>query len=236
SALALAPDNSEIKTLRDRSALYVNGVQAVPTNPQTAVLNLQQLYQQDPNFFDIRNQLLNAFVLYGDDAYRQGAFCVAAREYAQAANLGAAMGDKLTQANASCKQAVLATATPLPTEQAAGPTPVTADLGAFVVHARPGAGDECQGMGSASGTVRDAAGSPLSGIGVRIYNDIDYRPPPFKTDGSGQYSIVLGKDAGLFHLVLLGEDGQPASGIYDLNYAGGLVPGCRWTIDWTQYP
>jgi hypothetical protein len=85
-----------------------------------------------------------------------------------------------------------------------------------------------------SGTVRDPQGSFLAGIMIRIYNDVDYKPPPFASDSNGRYEILLGKDAGLFHIVVVAADGSPASEIFDLQYPGGGVSGCHRVIDWTS--
>jgi hypothetical protein len=89
-------------------------------------------------------------------------------------------------------------------------------------------------MGSITGVVRDAQGKALSGVSIRIYNDYDYHPAPFRTDAQGKYSIVLGVDGGMFHLVVVGSGNIPASNVLDLNYQGGLSNACRWTVDWTR--
>jgi tetratricopeptide (TPR) repeat protein len=229
AVIALDPSNAEAKSLRDRAQLYVSATHAMGSNWQSAVLDLQQLYQLDPGFYDVKQQLVNALVQYGDLASRQGAWCIAEREYGQAVSLGAAdeAASKLEQANASCKQAVLAptptaTATPLP-----GTMRFTASAGVEAARA-------CGGAGGVSGTVRDAQGNALAGIMIRIYNDVDYNPAPFTADANGRYDIVLGKDAGLFHLVVVGSDGLPISEVFDLNYPGGAASGCHWVVDWTS--
>ncbi|MGB8645030.1 MAG: hypothetical protein WCF84_07315 [Anaerolineae bacterium] len=234
------PTNAQAKLLSARSALYLDGVDTLDTNPQGAAVSLQQLYQQDPNFYDVKKQLLNAFTLYGDAANKQGAYCIAAREYDQAVKLGAdsSVSARLTQANASCRQAILATATPSPTVVAGGTVPpgatgtpaTTGQAGAFSVKAYL---DSVTGTCGISGSVRDAQGNPIPGGRVRIYNDYDYRPDPLPIDSTGHYVIVLGDRGSVFHLVLLGSNGQPISGVYDFNFPGGKS-GCRWFIDWTK--
>lgn len=223
AALALDPSNAEAKSLRDRAQLYVNATHAMDSDWQRAALNLQQLYQLDPNFYDVKPQLMNALAQYGDLASKQGAWCIAAREYDQAVKLGAgiAAASKLEQASASCKQAVLA-----PT-----PTPI---IGGFVAASRVDAATACVGTGGVSGTVRDAQGNPLAGIMIQIYNDEGYKPPLIPSDSTGLYNIVLGKDAGLFHLVVVAPDGTPASQVLDGKYPGGTVSGCHWIVDWTK--
>lgn len=227
AVLTLDPSNADAKSLHDRAQLYINATRVMGTDWQSAVLDLNQLYQLDPNFYDVKQQLLNALVQYGDVASRQGAWCVAAKEYDQAVTLGGGTDAqvKLTQASASCRQAVLS-----PT---ATPTPLAA-IGRFVAEGRVNPAIACQGTGSINGTVRDAQGNPLAGIMIRIYNDIDYRPAPFISDANGRYEIVLGRDAGLFHLVVVGPDGAPLSAVLDINYPGGTANGCHGTIDWTR--
>jgi tetratricopeptide (TPR) repeat protein len=227
AAVALDPSNAQAKSLRDRAQLYVSGTHAMDSDWQSAVLDFHQLYQLDPNFYDVKQQLVNALIQYGDLASRQGASCIAAREYDQAVSLGAdsAVGSKLAEANVSCRQAVTA-----PT---ATPTPLNG-IGAFVAASRLDAAAACQGTGSVSGLVRDAPGNPLAGIMIQIYNDVDYKPPPFPSDANGRYNIVLGKDAGLFHLVVAARDGTPASAVFDVKYPGGAASGCHWIVDWTR--
>jgi tetratricopeptide (TPR) repeat protein len=243
AALALDPSNATAQSLRDRAVLYLDGDQAKDSDWAAAVSNFQKLYQQDPAFYDVKTQLLNALVQYGDVATRQGAYCVAAREYEQASQLNTSsdVAARLEQANTSCKLAVTApTATPTSSAEAttpAGSTPVETPAGvpgAFAASSRIDTSGACQGTGSVVGTVSDAQGSPLSGVRVRIYNDLDYHPSPFATDSGGRYSIVLGINQGLFHLVVLGPDGSPASAVFNVNYPGGLAPGCHWIVDWTK--
>jgi tetratricopeptide (TPR) repeat protein len=227
AVLALAPANAEAKSLRDRAQLYLSGTRAMDSNWHSAALDLNQLYQLDPNFYDVKQQLMNALVGYGDLASRQGASCIAAREYDQAVILGAgsAAATKLDEASASCKQAVLA---PTPTA-----TPPGA-IGRFVAAGHVDTAATCQGAGGVTGTVRDAQGNALAGIMIRIYNDVDYNPPPVISDSDGRYQIALGKDAGLFHLVVVAPDGTPASEVLDLKYPGGAASGCHGIVDWTR--
>ncbi len=241
AVLGIDPSNADAQTLRDRVQLYLNGAQAKDSDWPTAASNFAKLYQQDPTFYDVKNQLLNALRQYGDAATKQEAYCVAAREYAEAAALdsGTDVATKLAQANASCKQAITApTATPTlsgDVTPVAGSTPV-ASSGAFVASARIDTNTVCQGTGSVTGIVHDAQGAPLAGVRIRIYNDLDYHPAPFATDANGKYSIVLGINQGLFHLVVLDPDGTFASGVFNLNYPGGLANGCHWIVDWTKSP
>lgn len=227
AVVALDPSDSEAKSKRDQAQLYLSATHVMGSDWQSAVLDLQQLYQIDPGFYDVKQQLMNALVQYGDLASRQGAWCIAAREYDQAVSLGAEseVGAKLAQANAGCKQAVVA---PTPTA-----TPFDG-AGRFAAIGHVDTTQACQGTGGVKGTVRDGQGNPLAGILIRIYNDADYKPPPFSSDQNGKYNILLGKDAGLFHLVVVAADGSAESEVLDLNYPGGNVSGCHGIVDWTR--
>ncbi len=231
AGLALDGSNAQMKTLRDRAVLYLKGKEAVGHDWQAAAYNFQQLYQQDEKFYDVKEQFLNALIEFGDTAARQGAFCIAQREFEQAVRLGA--GDdvqtKLEDATWSCKQIVTAP-TPTPTPEGGGEL---ANAGAFTVQSRVDMSAPCEGTGSVGGSVRDAAGNPLSNLSIRIYNDYDYHPSPFALDEAGGYSIMLGNDPGTFHLVLIDGAGQPVSGVYSFDYAGGQS-GCHVVVDWIR--
>lgn len=227
AALILEPAHADAKVLRDRATLYLNGARALDFDWQNAALSFQRLYELDPNFYDVKKQLLNALVNYGDLAAKQGAHCLASREYEKAVNLGAdgAVASKLSAASASCKQAVTApTATPT----------LASAIGFFNAAGRRDPTTACKGTGSVRGTVRDAQGNPLAGIAIQIYNDSGYRPAPVLSQPDGTYAIVLGKDPGLFHLALQNPDGTPASAVLDVKYPGGNTSGCHGIVDWTR--
>ncbi len=236
AGLAIDASNAEMKSLRERAALYLGGAEA--TDAGIMANNFLKLYQLDPNFYDVKKRTVTALINYGDVATKQGAFCIAAREYDQAAKLdaGGDVATKLAQANTSCKQAVTApTATPTveATPGAGENTPVA--LGSFTVSSRLATENPCEGTGTITGHMRDAQGNPLANGRIQIYNDMDYRPSPFVTDAAGKYGdIILGMNPGLFHLVVLGPDGKPASGVFDVKYPGGLAKGCHWIVDWTR--
>ncbi len=242
SILALDPENAQAKQLRDRSDLYVSGIEYMSTNPQSAVSSLQQLYTQDPNFADVKKQLMNALIAYGDVATKQGAYCIAYREYDQAVKLGAdsSVQTKLTQSNTNCRTAILATPTPTATSVTPGAPGVTGTPTVPGTTSRVGnwtvktSKDSSGGTCGIIGTIRDAQGNTVSGGNIRIYNDAGYDPAPLPVEANGHYSIVLSDAASLFHLVLLQQNRQPASGVYDFNFPGGNS--CRWIIDWTMNP
>lgn len=227
AVLQLDPTNAAAQAGRDHALLYFNGTQAVNNDWQNAVLNFQSLYELDPGFYDVKQQLRDAHVGYGEFADNQGAFCIAAREFGAAVALGAdaATQTKSALANASCKQAVLS---PTPT-----PTPLPEGI-LYTGVSRVNEQAECRGIGGVSGTVHDADGNPMEGVLVQIYNDVDYRPPPEPTTKDGTYVLLLGADAGLFHIVLVTAEQTVASQTIDVIYPGGNVTGCHVTVDWTK--
>lgn len=225
--LELEASNAEARALRERTLLYVNGVHSMPDDWQNAVLALEELYRRDPNFYDVKTQLRAAHIGYGDFASQQDAYCIAAREYEAAVALGADanVAAQAALANDRCKQAVL---NPTPT-----PTPLPEGL-VYLPRVQVNQDAVCGGVGGITGSVRDRDGTPLANVAIRIYNDYDYHPPPFRTTPEGTYAIVLGVDAGLFHLVVVNEDSSAASDIVDVDYPGGMEPGCHIGVDWIK--
>jgi len=247
AALAIDPTNADARTFHDRAILYFNGLSAAGSDWPSAVLALSELYKRDPTFGDVLEQLRAAHLGYGDFANRQGASCIAAREYQSAVSLGASgdVAPKLIVANNNCKQAILnPTATPTPTvEGGEFLTPVpfgTPVLGGvpgiilYVPQLRVRQNASCNGTGVIRGSVQDQQGNPLPNVGVKIYNDYGYLPPYARTDPAGEYEIVLGSDKGLFHLVVVNDFGSNASAILDVDYPGGNEQGCHIVVDWTR--
>ena len=253
AALALNPNHPEARTLADRVDLYYHGVKALNTDWVTAVLSLEELYDRDPNFADVREKLRAAHIGYGDVASKQGAFCMAARELSAALALGTdpALQAQADAANENCKQAILnPTPTGTPTieggqivtltltvtpQSNATPAPVTAP-GNFLYAAqqRVRQNAQCSGTGDIKGSVKDAQSKPLQNVGIKIYNDFGYAPPYARTNEAGEYEIVLGSDKGIFHLVVVDDFGSNASAVLNVDYPGGNLPGCHIIVDWTR--
>lgn len=249
AALALDGNNAEARTQDERAVLYFNGIGLMGSSWGSAVATLEELYARDPNFGDVKQKLLDAHVGYGAFASRQGAFCIAAREYDAAVALG---GDAQTQslattANEACKNAIInPTAVPTETPQDLTPTPETAATpGAPGTPVTPGGilyapgvrvrqNAACKGTGDIKGSVQDTQHKPLANIGIKIYNDFGYLPPYARTDSAGEYEIALGSDKGLFHLVLVDDFGSNASAVLNVDYPGGNVQGCHLVVNWTR--
>lgn len=227
AVLALEAANAEARAFRERTILYLNGVQAVGTDWQTAVLNFQELYNRDPSFYDVKTQLRDAHIGYGEFAEKQGAYCIVAREFGAAVMLGA-NGDIASRADAAgeqCRKAVVA-----PTPSA---TALPAGLG-YVAALRINADAQCNGIGGITGIVQDADGVPLANVALEIYNDFGFHPLPARSFTDGTYAILLGQDPSLFHLYVANDDGSAASAVLDVNYPGGRASGCHIVVDWTR--
>ena len=93
---------------------------------------------------------------------------------------------------------------------------------------------DCNKGGIIGGSVYDAAGNGLAWAKLRIYNDYGWDPRPFKeSEGppqAGKYEFTMGSEAGLFHLVIVDNDGQPVSPSVDVYYD----PSCSQGLDWER--
>lgn len=225
AALALRSGDAEVQRQRDLAVLYLDGQEAVGYNWQTAIQKFSALYQQDPNYDDVKKRLVDAYTQYGDLAAKQSAWCLAAREYdgALAISNDAQLTSKRNQALLLCKQAIAATLTPTAVLGTESYRPTISTL----------TGKACKGDGSVSGSVRDALGQPMAGVNVSYYTDTGRSAT--RTDAKGQYQFTWGKDAGLFHIVVLSADSRtPAGVVADVPYPGGNNPGCHVAVDWQK--
>jgi hypothetical protein len=84
------------------------------------------------------------------------------------------------------------------------------------------------------GRVHDSAGNGLAGAILLLYNDFGWRSePPKQSEGgsqAGKYEFPMGVDPGVFHLVILDNDGQPVSPVVDVDYD----PSCSQLVDWER--
>lgn len=226
-ALALRSD-PEIQRQRDLAVLYLDGQQAVGYNWAAAITKFSQLYQQEPTYDDVKQRLIDAYTQYGDVAVRQGAACLAVREYdgALAITSDAAVSSKRSQAMAQCRQAISVTPTPAAT---------AASGEVYIAKVSKDASRPCgTGTGDVSGTVRDALQQPLAGVYVAYYADGINRVTT-KTNASGQYQFTWGVDPGLFHIIILMPDGKTQSGVAaDVQYPGSSKSGCHIVVDWQK--
>jgi tetratricopeptide (TPR) repeat protein len=225
AALAIRNDDPEVVRQRDLAVLYLDGQQAVGYNWQTAIQKFSTLYQKDPNYDDIKKRLYDAYVQYGDLYAKQNAPCPAVNQYdgALAISKDAPLQEKRAQTMALCRKAVTAKLTPTPI----APTGAGYTWAVFTDNTKP-----CTGTGDVTGTVRDALDRAIANVAVGYYAD-GIPLTSVRTNANGEYRLIWGRDPGLFHVVILGEDGKTPAGLaVDIQYAGGNSVGCHWIIDW----
>ncbi|MBN1220507.1 MAG: PD40 domain-containing protein [Anaerolineae bacterium] len=87
-ALAERPDDEVVRQQITRASLYLDGTTAVGQDdlPQ-AIKVFQQLYRQDGNYLDVKQQLLKAYATWGDQLAAQGDWCAAEAQYVEAIGL-----------------------------------------------------------------------------------------------------------------------------------------------------
>lgn len=226
AALALRNTDPEVQRQRDLAVLYLDGQQAVGYKWDVAVQKFAALYQQDPNYDDVKTRLVDAYNQYGDLAMKQNAWCLAAKEYdgALAIVKDPQIGDKRAQAMGLCRQAIVATPTP---SVVPGTENYVAKPSVLTQPCANGAGD-------VTGIVRDTNGQPLPNISVAYYADGVNRVTT-RTNANGQYQFTWGADAGVFHIIVLSADGKTPAGVpADVNYPGGNKAGCHIVVDWQK--
>lgn len=240
SALAIRNNDPQVKRQRDLAVLYLEGQQAFGYNWQTAVAKFTALYQQDPNYADVKQRLYDAHIEYGDKACKEGAWALAQREYdaALAMKYDAQLAQKRAQVQTVCKKP----ATPTPTPTVAGtlvpggtPTLIAVSPTESYTWLTSTAREKpCTGAGTLSGTVRDALGRGIPNVAIGYYADL-IPLTSTRTNANGQYQFTLGKDATVLHVIILGADGKtPVSLSADVHYPGGLVAGCHIVIEWQK--
>ncbi len=227
----------QVQRQRDLAELYLDGQQAVGYDYVTAIQKFSALYQQDPNYDDVKKRLIEAYDQYGDRAAKESAWCLAAREYEGALGItnDAQIAQKRTNAMNRCKQAVAPapTATPLSTPS----TSITLTTLAgepYVWRISTATAQTCTGIGDISGIVRDTLGNPLVGFYI-AYEGENINRITSRTDDSGRYKFILGKEAAFLHVFVLSGDGKSPAGLAaNVNYPGGMTAGCHIVVDWQK--
>lgn len=226
AALTIHSGDPDLGRQRDLATLYLDGQQAAGYKWEIAIAKFGDLYKQDPNYADVKQRLVDAYVQYGDVAMKQNAACLAQREYdfALALVTDRSISDKRSQAVSLCRQAIVATPTPLPLP------------GSEIYTARIQKDSKActTGTGDVVGIVRDVLGQPLAGITVAYYADGIDRATT-KTNAAGQYQFIWGSNPGQFHIIVLGSDARTQAGApADVDYPGGNKPGCHVIVDWQR--
>ncbi len=110
-------DASELAYESYIAGLYLEAFNTLGMDFATTIRSLQQVYNEQPNYRDVRQLLVQQYIGYGDAWAAQFEFCPAAAQYQNALALvqDATVNAKLTNAQTLCAQATpLGGATPLP--------------------------------------------------------------------------------------------------------------------------
>ncbi len=218
----------QVQRQRDLAVLYLDGQQAVGYDWVTAIQKFSALYQQDPNYDDVKKRLTDTYDRYGDLAAKEYAWCLAAREYEGALGItnDPQIAQKRNSAMTRCKQVFVATPT--------APVPITPGAESYVWRISTATAQPCTGSGDISGIVRDTLGNPLVGFYL-AYEGENISRITNRTDDGGQYKFSLGKEAALLHVFILAGDGKAPAGLAaNVQYPGGTNPGCHIVVDWQK--
>jgi Tol biopolymer transport system component/tetratricopeptide (TPR) repeat protein len=116
-ALELRPNDVAVRTERDLIADYLNVITYFGADWEQAVLTLQEIYAQEPDYRDVADRLEEALVAYGDALIARGDPCRAVEQFTAALALPAApnVATKRDDAQLRCAEggAVAAGATTL---------------------------------------------------------------------------------------------------------------------------
>jgi TolB protein len=80
-ALALRPDAADVRTERERAALYIDALSYWWADWDKAIERFQQLYDEAPDYRDVRQRLLEAHIYYAEKLGKQGDWCAAVQQY-----------------------------------------------------------------------------------------------------------------------------------------------------------
>ncbi len=102
---------------------YLEGIAAIGINYPLAIQKLSAVYNQVPEYRDVRQQLFNQYLSYGDAWVAQGEYCPAAGQYQAALGILNDQGanGKLTNAQTMCSQATPVGAPPTTLEPGTQP-------------------------------------------------------------------------------------------------------------------
>jgi hypothetical protein len=118
---------------------------------------------------------------------------------------------------------------PSPTETSGGAGPVAPSRFQYQITQNK---QDCAKGGLIGGWVYDAEGNGLGWANLRLYNDYGWSGQK-QSEGApqaGKYEFTMGYEAGLFHLLIVDNDGQPVSPVVDVEYG----PSCSQRVDWQR--
>lgn len=126
-ALAERPDDAEVSVQRAKAALYLEGKTAEGTDWQKAAKAYEQLYQDDAQYLDVQDRLIEVYEALGDALVEQEEWCQAEAQFLQAIQVTASdnLQLKADTSHERCQEQVVAKASGGATPQAALATPAT---------------------------------------------------------------------------------------------------------------
>lgn len=129
NALAERPNDPDALAEQANALLYLDGLNAQISDPQNAVEIFNRLYRQDETYLDVKEQLFQAYQLFGDQLAGEGDWCQAQVQYTEANTLrpGTELQAKLQNSETRCRQTgPVAGATTPPAQAPAADTNITA--------------------------------------------------------------------------------------------------------------
>lgn len=135
-ALEERPDDRQTTLEKAKATLYMAGLAAEEApNPQDALENFDQLYNEDENYLDVKERLRQAYELVGDEFVEQERWCLAEAQFEEANSLRTSpvLQAKLEESTAWCQEDTLAqrvtpTPTPRPTARPTNQPTVVANV------------------------------------------------------------------------------------------------------------
>ncbi|MDX1521051.1 MAG: tetratricopeptide repeat protein, partial [Anaerolineae bacterium] len=170
AALSENPDDRAANETLTNISLYQVGLTALNDDlSQEAVEALSELYENDPNFFDVEAQLATAYQAYGDELALTQKWCEAEAQYTEASLLASrdtSLKTKVAQSGEQCEGTFTASPESSPTRSASTatsaqrtPTPVVTAAGGSAAD-DTSAGDSPGGGASAGGRIYYSAFNP----------------------------------------------------------------------------
>ncbi|OQY25863.1 MAG: hypothetical protein B6I34_01350 [Anaerolineaceae bacterium 4572_32.1] len=116
-ALEMRPDDTDLQAQRRMAALYQTGQSYWEADWQRAIDAFVDLYALDPEYKDTEQRLHDAYVSYGDSLAKEGQWCLAREQFAEATDIIPQQSTEQKRVNAYT-HCVTATPTPRPTSTA----------------------------------------------------------------------------------------------------------------------
>lgn len=157
-ALSERPDDPEVTVELAKALLYLDGKNTEEVDNQKAVEALSQLYREDAAYLDVKQRLLNAYEVWGDELFEAEEWCEAEAQYIEASLIRPddTLSTKIDLSTERCRT----------TPQASGPTPGPAARATSA----SGSSSSAAGLAAATPVITAAAiAEPAAAAGGRIY-------------------------------------------------------------------